>query len=184
MDISIALSIQYLCSPALTRLAVAVMVGQRELNCVLLSSVPVSHSLFSVSQPVMNMTRGAKMACKYLTSLVSNKTFHWHFTEGRSLYFSRMPATENPRTNTLPLPIVSGQRHKACGGDMWWCHCYVNTERTVWCASWPAEERSEPGHNDWHCPVNTPFQLAEKAKRAPGPPGAYGRAPGPTLFDL
>lgn len=28
------------------------MVGQRELNCVLLSSVPVSHSLFSVSQPV------------------------------------------------------------------------------------------------------------------------------------
>lgn len=52
MDISIALSIQYLCSPALTRLAVAVMVGQRELNCVLLSSVPVSHSLFSVSQPV------------------------------------------------------------------------------------------------------------------------------------
>lgn len=52
MDISIALCIQYLCSPALTRLAVAVMVGQRELNCVLLSSVPVSHSLFSVSQPV------------------------------------------------------------------------------------------------------------------------------------
>lgn len=181
MDISIALSIQYLCSPALTRLAVAVMVGQRELNCVLLSSVPVSHSLFSVSQPV-TYDKGSQNGLQVSHFIGQQQDIS--LKVGAFIFPACQRLKVSPRTNTLPLPIVSGQRHKACGGDMWWCHCYVNTERTVWCASWPAEERSEPGHNDWHCPVNTPFQRAERAKRAPGPPGAYGRAPGPTLFDL
>lgn len=80
------------------------MVGQRELNCVLLSSVPVSHSLFSVSQPVMNMTKGAKMACKYLTSLVSNKTFHW---KSEPLFFPHASDWKLAPEPTLCLSLLS-----------------------------------------------------------------------------